>query len=82
MSLLAIVWVACLLIAAIAGLIVRSPARAFAIGATASFSVVYLALLYVGHPVAGVSLGDVVFAALATAAAVAALRVALLRAKQ
>jgi hypothetical protein len=82
MSFAAIVWLASLAIGALVFLAVRSTAKAFAVASVASFIVVYVSLLFVGHPVAGVSIFSIVTAALVTAATVAALRMALRRTRE
>jgi len=81
MSVTAIVWLACFAVGVLVFLVVRSTPGALAVAAASSFVLVYLAVLYVGHPVAGVSLVSIALADLATAAIVAALRMGYRRAK-
>jgi hypothetical protein len=81
MSIMALIWLACLVIATVVSFFVSSPVRALAIASFASFVVVYFSVLYVGHPVGGVSFVDIVLAAVVTAGAVALLRLAMRRLK-
>jgi hypothetical protein len=76
MSFAAIIWVASFAIGTLVFFAVHSTPRAFIVASVVSF-VVYVSLLFVGHPVAGVSIASIAIAALVTAATVAALRMAL-----
>jgi uncharacterized membrane protein YccC len=69
--LIVVIWLVCVAIAVLISLFARTPTRVFAIASITSFVVVYFALLYVGHPIDGVSLFDVVLAAIVTAGAAA-----------
>ena len=81
MSILAIIWITCFVIAAVVSLVARSSVRTFVLASLWSFVVVYCALIFMGHPISGVSLHDVVLAVVTMAALVTALRVALQRAR-
>ncbi len=82
MSILAIIWITCFVIAAFVSLVARSSSRTFVLASLWSFVVVYCALVFIGHPIIGVSLYDVVFAVVITAALITALRVGLQRARR
>jgi hypothetical protein len=77
MSFAAIIWFASFAIGTLVFFAVHSTPRAFIVASVVSFVVVYVSLLFVGHPVAGVSIASIAIAALVTAATVAALRMAL-----
>jgi hypothetical protein len=81
MSFAVAIWTVCFVVAALVSLVVRSNIRAFAIGSAASVVIAFLLLLYVGHPVAGVSLADILLAAVVTAGAFAVMREVFRRAK-
>jgi hypothetical protein len=81
MSFAAIVWIACLAIAVMVFIAVRSTLRSLFIASAVSFIVAYAAVVFVGHPVAGVSFSSLAVSSFASAVVVAIIRMALIRSR-
>jgi hypothetical protein len=74
-----IVWLASFTIALLANAMVSSAVRGAVLAAAASVAIPWLLLLYVGHPVAGVTIQKIARGALASTAALFAVRLVIQR---